>query len=273
MGVVTYGMARNERAASRGRGWLGALCVVWIWGFPWVARGLAVAGPVSVITNSVGMRFAKMPAGEFVMGSPAGEAGRQVDEVMHAVRLGKGFCMGVTEVTQRQWEAVVGGGNPSKVKGPELPVTGVTWADAVRFCAMLSEKEGRKYRLPTEAEWERACRAGEDGPFSGGGADEVAWHLGNSGEVAHPVGGLRPNGWGLHDMQGNAMEWCADWYQERLGREMAADPAGPPIGESRVARGGSFRHNARAARSAARHAVTPSYQYEHLGFRVLIECE
>lgn len=262
---VTFGGPAALRAALIGA------CV----GISWVAASGGADSPRvgAVATNSVGMRLVHVPSGEFTMGSPAGEAGRHEDEMRHGVRLSRDFSMGAAEVTQRQWEAVMGAGNPSKVKGPELPVTGVTWADAVKFCARLSEKEGRQYRLPTEAEWERACRAGEAGAFSGGGADEVAWHLGNSGEVPHPVGGLKPNAWGLHDMHGNAMEWCADWYQERLGRDAAVDPAGPGQGETRVARGGSFRHNARAARSAARQAITPSYQFDHLGFRVLMERE
>ncbi len=255
----------------------GALCCCFsVWATWWVPVMAAEAGPAAagaMMTNSFGMGFARVPGGEFRMGSPAGEAGRHGDEGARAVRLTKAFRMGVTEVTQGQWEAVMGAPGPGKRKGADLPVTGVAWADAARFCSRLSEIEGRRYRLPTEAEWERACRAGEDGPYSGGGVDEVAWHLGNSGEVPHPVGGLRANAWGLHDMHGNAMEWCADWYQERPDRDAVADPAGAASGESRVARGGSFRHTARAARAAARHAVTPSYQFEHLGFRVLMESE
>lgn len=247
-------------------GWLGIGCA----GGPCRAEPSAAG---VVITNTLGMRLVHVPSGEFKMGSPAGEPGRHEDEMRHGVRLARDFRLGATEVTQREWETVMGGGNPSKVKGPNLPVTGVTWADATRFCARLSEKDGGRYRLPTEAEWERACRAGEDGAFSGGSPDEVAWHLGNSGETPHSVGVLKPNAWGLHDMHGNAMEWCGDWYQERLGRESAVDPSGPATGESRVARGGSFRHNARAARSAARQAITPSYQFDHLGFRVLMECD
>ncbi|HPA18294.1 MAG TPA: SUMF1/EgtB/PvdO family nonheme iron enzyme [Verrucomicrobiae bacterium] len=248
----------------------------------WVCAGIAWGGAMgwgsaggdgAAVTNSVGMRLVLVPAGEFRMGSAAGEDGRHEDEMRHVVRLTRGFRIGAMEVTQRQWEAVMGVQSPGKVKGLDLPVTGVGWADAVRFCSKLSEKEGHRYRLPTEAEWEMACRAGSDGAFSGGAADEVAWHVGNSGEAPHPVGGLRPNAWGLHDMHGNAMEWCADWYAERLGREATVDPAGPAQGEARVARGGSFRHTARAARSAARQAITPSYQYDHVGFRVVMECE
>lgn len=217
------------------------------------------------------MVFVHVPAGEFLMGSPANEQGRYDDEMAHAVRLTRDFKIGAMEVTQRQWMATMDGGNPSKFKGPDLPVTGVTWADAVKFCARLSQADGRKYRLPTEAEWERACRAGADSPYGGGSIDEVGWHAGNSGEVAHAIGGKKANGWGLYDMHGNAMEWCSDWYQERLGRAMAVDPVGPEKGEARVARGGSFRHHSRAARAAARHAITPSYQYSHVGFRVVME--
>jgi len=242
-------------------------------GFPLAPLGAASADGHrvdSVATNAAGVVFIRVAAGEFMMGSAPEEPGRHDDETRHAVRLTRDFWIGAREITQRQWSQVMGGGNPSKIKGPDLPVTDVAWADAARFCARLSQSDGRKYRLPTEAEWERACRAGADSPYCGP-IDEVGWHAGNSGEVAHAVGGKRANGWGLHDMHGNAMEWCSDWYQERLGRAMAVDPVGPEKGEARVARGGSFRHHPRAARAAARQAITPSYQYSHVGFRVVME--
>lgn len=233
--------------------------------------GAALAGPESVITNSVGMRLAPIPAGQFQMGSPPTEEGRHPDEMRHAVNQTRGYFIGVTEVTQKEWKAVMGGFNPSRVKGDDLPVTGVKWDEAVQFCEKLSTKEGKRYRLPAESEWERACRAGGDGPFAGGTVEEVAWHEGNSGEALQPVAQRKPNGWGLYDMHGNAMEWCSDWYQERLGRELVTDPTGPAEGEARVLRGGSFLHRARAARCAARHSLAPSYQLQHVGFRVVMQ--
>lgn len=236
-----------------------------------LAPGVLRAGPESIITNSAGMRMAPVPAGQFTMGSPADEAGRFSDERRHPVHLTKAFLIGVTEVTQREWKTVMGDFNPSRVKGDDLPVTGVKWADAVQFCNKLSEREGKRYRLPAEAEWEWACRAGAEGSFAGGTADEVAWHSGNSGDAPHSVATRKPNAWGLHDMQGNVMEWCSDWYQERQERSLATDPKGPPEGSAAVLRGGSFRHRARAARCAARHSLAPSYQLQHVGFRVVME--
>ena len=230
-----------------------------------------LAGSEPLVTNSVGMRLAPIPRGQFAMGSPATEAGRFADEVRHPVRLTSGFLIGVTEVTQREWKAVMGDFHPSRVKGDDLPVMGVKWADAVQFCKKLSEKEGKRYRLPTEAEWEWACRAGAEAPFAGGAADEVAWHTGNSGETPHPVARRKPNAWGLYDMHGNAMEWCSDAYQERLGRDLVTDPKGPAEDTARVLRGGSFLHRMRAARCAARHSLMPSYQLQHVGFRVVME--
>jgi formylglycine-generating enzyme required for sulfatase activity len=223
-----------------------------------------------MITNSVGMRLALVPAGQFEMGSLPSEKGRHPDEMRHGVKLSRAYSIGITEVTRREWKAVMGNSGPGKAEDDELPETGVRWAEAVRFCEKLSEKEGRRYRLPTEAEWERACRAGKEGPFGGAAADEVAWHGGNSGEAPQPVARLNPNAWGLYDMHGNAMEWCSDWYQERLGRDLAIDPTGPAEGEGRVARGGSFLHRTRAARASARHSLNPASS-RHLGLRVVLE--
>ena len=160
------------------------------------------------------MEFVWIPAARFLMGSPEDEEGRLGNELQHKVRLSKGFWMEKYEVTQEEWEVVMGA-NPShfKDRGPRCPVDSVSWFDADGFIQGLNERESRKgcrYRLPTEAEWEYAARAGTTGARYGE-LDEVAWHQGNRGEGTHPVGEKRANAWGLHDILGNVTEWTADW--------------------------------------------------------------
>jgi len=226
-----------------------------------------------VLVNSIGMKLAYVPPGKFMMGSPADEPGRHKDETRHPVTITNGFYIGVTEVTQAQYRAVMGF-NPSETKGDDLPVSKVSWHNATAFCKKLSRAGGRTYRLPTEAEWEYACRAGAAGPFAGSGRiDEMGWHMDNSDERPHPVARKSPNAWGLVDMHGNAMEWCADWCRRDLGAAPATDPASPAAGKQRVARGGSWGHFARACRSAARASYNPAYQLRHLGLRVVMETD
>jgi len=235
------------------------------------ARGPGRRAPV--VLKSAGMALAFVPPGEFVMGSAPGETGRHDDETPHRVRLTKGFYIATTEVTQAQWQAVMGY-NPCKVKGEKLPVHGISWPQAVEFCKALSAKEGKTCRLPTEAEWEYACRAGSKGAFAGcGQADKMGWHMDNSQERLHEVAALAPNAWGIHDMHGNAMEWTADWYAASLGTKQAVDPTGPAEGKMRVARGGSCLHFARACRSAARMGERPASGPQHMGFRVVMDTD
>ena len=178
--------------------------------------GQETLGP-NVITNSIGMKLVLIPAGEFLMGSPESDSDAPDEEKpQHKVRISKPFYLGVTEVTQEQYERVMGE-NPSRFKGdPQRPVEKVSWEDAVAFCRKLSEKEGRTYRLPTEAEWEYACRAGSQTKWSFGDDDsalkEYAWYLDNADSTTHPVAQKKPNAWGLYDMHGNVWEWCQDWY-------------------------------------------------------------
>ena len=229
------------------------------------------AAPDGVVTNSVGMKFAYCPPGRFTMGSPIDEPGRHDDEGQHPVTIGRGFYLGVTEVTQGQFQRVMGF-NRSEIKGDDLPVNRISWGHADVFCKKLSLLTGRRYRLPTEAEWEYACRAGAAGPFAGSGKlDEMGWHMDNSDEAPHPVAARQPNAWGLYDMHGGVLEWCADWYARDYPAEAVADPNGPVSGKYRVARGGSWGHFARACRSAARANFNPAYQLEHLGLRVLMD--
>jgi len=224
-----------------------------------------------VITNAVGMKLAHIPAGEADMGSPADEKGREEEESRHRVKITRPFRMGVTEVTQAQWKAVMGqrrGG----FDGDNLPVEEVTWKDAVAFCEKLSKQEGKTYRLPTEAEWEYACRAGAMGRFSGGEKlDELAWYDDNGEEKTHPVATKKPNAWGLYDMHGNVAEWCADFYAAPYAAQAAGDPAGPAQGTSRVVRGGSWSSFERGCRCASRSNANPAHQMKTVGFRVVLE--
>ena len=224
--------------------------------------------PGETVTNAVGMKLAYVPPGEFTMGSPVDEPRRQDDEAAHRVTITRGFHIGVTEVTQAQWTAVMGF-NPSDPQGDDLPVSKVSWAQATEFCRKLSEKEGAAYRLPTEAEWEYACRAGTAGAYADE-VDEMGWHMDNSDEQPQPVGGKKPNTWGLYDMHGNVLEWCADGYARDYGGD-ATDPTGPTEGKNRAARGGSWANFPRALRSAARANFPPTYAFKQLGFRVVRE--
>ncbi len=216
------------------------------------------------------MKFVLIPAGEFLMGSPESEEYREDDEQQHRVRITKPFYLGVHEVTQEQYQRVMGE-NPSEFKGANLPVEQVSWEDAVEFCRKLSEKEGKTYRLPTEAEWEYACRAGSAARYCFGDDEsqlgQYAWYDANSDVATHPVGGKLPNDWGLHDMHGNVWEWCQDWYGDYPSEDVT-DPTGPKEGSDRVFRGGSWLRDAVLCRSAYRGKGKPTLRYDVLGFRV-----
>jgi len=215
------------------------------------------------------MEFVWCPPGCFLLGSPVGEEGRRENEMFYQVSLTKGFWLAKTEVTQRQWTGVMGS-NPSQFRGDDLPVEGVTWKDCVKFC----QRTG--LRLPTEAQWEYACRADAKGAYAGTGRlDDMGWYVDNSGGTTHPVGGKRPNAWGAHDMHGNVWEWCSDWYGLEVPRGgMADNPTGPKSGPGRLNRGGSWGSSAAYCRSAVRDYDHPSYSGEGLGFRpVLVQGE
>ena len=210
-----------------------------------------------------GMEFSLVPGESFAMGSPASEKGRDADERQHAVCLSRAFLVAATPVTQSVYERITRS-NPSKFRGPELPVEQVSWADAGAFCARAG------LSLPTEAQWEHACRAGTPGRFCCGedaaALADHAWFADNSGSVTHPVGAKRPNALGLHDMHGNVWEWCADGYGEYCA-EPVKDPEGAPRSAVRVVRGGSHSVALRLVRSAARYWNPPSSQFAGLGFR------
>jgi formylglycine-generating enzyme required for sulfatase activity len=225
------------------------------------------------ITNDLGMSFVYIPSGAFTMGSPTDELGRNDDETQHQVTLTKGFYMQTTEVTQGQWQAVMGN-NPSQFQdcGDDCPVEKVSWDDAQAFIKRLNAKDNaNKYRLPTEAEWEYACRAGTDNQFSFGDnvnqLGEYAWYRENSNERTHPVAQKKPNPWGLFDMHGNVWEWCQGWYGDYPSGSLT-DPKGPSWGASRVLRGGSWIDFPSYLRSAVQIAYHPTGSDNIVGFRL-----
>ena len=238
---------------------------------------LSVDQPVE---NRLGMVLVPIPAGTFLMGSSESEAGRDENEQPQEVHLTKSFYLGRTEVTQGQWEAVMGStpwrGRGWVREGADYSATFVNWHEASEFCRKLSESEGVEYRLPTEAEWEYACRAGATTAYSFGDdasqLDDYAWYEENAGNVnqefAHAVGEKKPNSWGLYDMHGNVAEWCADWYGTYS--ELAVtDPVGPSEGSERVLRGGGWYLDGESCRAAARDRDSPDFRHLSVGFRVL----
>ena len=228
-----------------------------------------------VLGEKISMKIVLIPAGKFLMGSPDGEKERSTDEgPQRQVSVTKALYVGVTEVTQEQYEALMGK-NPSNFKGAKNPVEQVSWNDAVEFCKKLSEKTGRKVRLPTEAEWEYACRAGSKTRFCFGDDDtdlrDYAWYTANSGSKTQPVGEKKPNAWGLHDMHGNVWEWCSDYYAESYANAKNEDPQGPGSGSSRVLRGGGWYIIPAHCRSAHRTWHAPDYRHGNFGFRVAVD--
>lgn len=234
-----------------------------------------------------------IPPGTFTMGSPASEAGRKTNEGPQTqVTLTDGFWMGKFEVTQRDYIAVMAS-NPSRFQPPEFsenldrPVDSVGWYDAVTYCEKLTQQEraagrlpaGYRYQLPTEAQWEYACRAGTTTRLSYGHdpgyaqLENYAWFGLNSDSKTHPVGEKRPNPWGLYDMHGNLYEWCQDWISSSYPGGSVTDPSGPLTGLERVARGGGWGSLARC-RSAYRHHNFPEDQSGflsiYIGFRVVL---
>lgn len=251
------------------------------------------------VKNSIGMELTLIPAGKFLMGSPMDEAQRNDDEPQHEVTIAKPFYVGVFEVTQGQYQKIVRqspsffaktGGGKERIKELDTsnyPVERVSWLEAVEFCKMLSAKEeGRTYRLPTEAEWEYACRAGTKTPFHFG--NDFNSNLGNINglsyasygkETAGPFwrstvlqGQYQKNAFGLHDMHGNVQEWCSDWYDaDYYTKSPKEDPQGPEKGTERVLRGGAWPSSAKACRSAARNHFPPDERTYTTGFRVVLE--
>lgn len=248
-------------------------------------------GPVWSFTTAID-DLVLIPAGTFTMGSPATELGRDDDEVQHEVTLTRAFYMSPCEVTEELWDRVMGSGTSTS----RLPKVQMTWYEALEFCNALSAERGLTpcyagadtswtwdqsadgYRLPTEAEWEYASRAGSATAFANGpitatyfyldpNLDAMGWYGGNSGTECHEVGGKQANAWGLHDMHGSVFEWCWDRFGYYAGS--AIDPEGPDSGEFRVIRGGSWFYYAQACRSANREVYPAAVPGDYTGFRVV----
>jgi len=219
--------------------------------------------------KGIKLEMVLIPAGKFMMGSPASEMERRVDETPLEVTLTKPYFMGKYEVTQEQWKAVMGNNPSSRIKGAKLPVTDVSWEDCQEFIKKLNAKTDGGYRLPTEAEWEYACRAGTTTAYAfGGHIRKSDANFDNADLSTKVVGSYKPNKFGLYDMQGNVWEWCEDWYGDYSSGSIT-DPKGPATGTSRVLRGGSFINYGSSARSACRNHYMPSNpDYGNRGFRL-----
>ncbi|MDR0522107.1 MAG: formylglycine-generating enzyme family protein [Planctomycetaceae bacterium] len=269
------------------------------------ANSLSAAEPKAgerkvVKIKGVDFAFRYCPAGTLMMGSPKNEKNRRDDEPQHEVQLTKGFWLGETEVTQEQWEKITGK-NPSHFKGRTLPVESVSWNDCQKYIEQLNNNapEGYKFALPTEAQWEYACRAGSKTAYCFGDDDkqlgDYALYGVNSDKKTHEVGTKKANAWGLHDMHGNVWEWCSDWHDEYYGNKAlrnhaiptkneygedvstkqevhtAIDPTGASSGDDRVIRGGGWDILAGYCRSACRHNDCYTPEGSHfLGLRVCL---
>jgi formylglycine-generating enzyme required for sulfatase activity len=226
--------------------------------------------------GDVKMEMVLIPAGEFPMGSPDSDKNAHSDEKpQHRVRITKPFYLGKYPVTQEQWEALMGG-NPSSFSGPKNPVDTVAWAICQKFLEKLNRKfdaKPGKFELPTEAQWEYACRAGSTTRYCFGDDEsqlsKYAWYGKNSGVKTHTIGEKKPNAWGLYDMHGNIWEWCADWYDGYKSFPVD-DPSGPATGTTRVIRGGGGKFAASLCRSASRIHFEPWQSFSSLGFRVCL---
>ena len=235
------------------------------------------------IVNSVGMLLMPIPAGQFQMGSPDSDSAADDDEQpQHLVKITKPFYLGVTEVTQGQWESVMHtrpwqGKTNGVQEGRDYPASYVSWEDAAEFCRELSEQEGVEYRLPTEAQWEYACRAGTTTVRTILGMMRQSWDgtpgteknaLAIGEQYGHRVGQKLPNSWGLYDMHGNVFEWCQDWFAPYAGEKPTSDSQTLPQNDRRVLRGGAFSSLPVYVRSANRYTNLPDNRNYDLSFRV-----
>lgn len=243
------------------------------------------------ITNSIGMEFVLMPGGTFKMGSPQDEANRKKKEIEHQVTISKPFYMQTTEITVKQWRAVMGKRFFFKKKGTDhMPVVKISWQDCIDFIKKLNALNEGVYRLPTEAEWEYACRAGTTSAYAWGktidcndamyanntlNTDLCVSFVESKGlpvDQPAPAKSYRSNAWGLYDMEGNAWEWCQDWYGP-YGKDAVVDPRGPSAGIDRVRRGGSWYGPGARCRCANRNLSNPANRYQTTGFRLVREAK
>ncbi|MBX3728879.1 MAG: formylglycine-generating enzyme family protein [Candidatus Sumerlaeia bacterium] len=254
---------------------LAHLFTLWVVGESVSAPPTAGTARAVSLGSGVTMTLVWVPAGNFTMGSPESEDGRYPSEgPLTQVTFSSGFWMAATEVTQAQWKAVMGAeSDPATFKGDDLPVETVSWNEAVDFCGRLSNLIGETVTLPTEAQWEYACRAGSQTRFHFGDGDatlrDYDWVFANSSMQTHPVGSKFPNAWGLYDMHGNVREWCLDWWADSLPGGSVTDPTGPATGSRRVLRGGDHGSMPFVARAAHRSRDAADYKVAAIGFRVV----
>ena len=274
-----------QRRETLNKKYFGVLLVVWL---VTGVLGAAIADESktetksSTIRNSIGMEFVLISPGEFMMGSPPNEPGRDIDERLHRVTITRSFYLQTTEVTQKQWKTVMGF-NPAGFKtcGEDCPVETISWNETHEFISKLNQLEGTdKYRLPTEAEWEYACRAGTETPFFTGLCiltDRANYNgkfpikgcpEGQNRKTTMKIGSFVPNPWGLYDMHGNVWEWCQDWYAKGYPKN-AVDPRGPFSGTAKVLRGGAWFSKANMLRSSYRRKDTPDFRSHVVGFRLV----
>jgi formylglycine-generating enzyme required for sulfatase activity len=230
---------------------------------------LSMTTPTQMQRPATAIAFVRVSPGEFVMGCSNGDVEcSEAEKPSHLVRITKGFEIGIFELTQGQWESVMGT-NPSMFKGPDRPVENISWLDAQEFLRkMTAKRDGYLYRLPTEAEWEFAARAGSATAYSEE-PDQVGWYQENSGEQTHGVGQKKPNAWGLYDVSGNVWEWTADWYAESYYQNTPeSDPAGPSSGRFHTIRGGAWVEPVENARVSKRDYFEDAADF-HIGFRVV----
>ena len=235
---------------------------------------LSFFSPEKFELKGVTFEMVYVPGGTFTMGATAeqGDDAYDWEKPAHSVTL-SGYYIGKYEVTQAQWRAIMGN-NPSYFKGDNLPVEQVSWNDCQAFIRKLNELTGKKFSLPTEAQWEYAARGGKSGGTKYSGSDNignVAWYEDNSGDRTHPVGMKKPNSLGIYDMSGNVWEWCQDWYGDYSSYSQT-NPTGPDSGWSyRVYRGGCWFSLARVCRVSIRSGYAPGSRYSDLGFRLCLE--
>jgi formylglycine-generating enzyme required for sulfatase activity len=224
--------------------------------------------------NEMGMKFSLVPAGTFLVGSPFSEANRQKKETPHLVTITKAYYIGVTEITQSEWLQVLVE-NPSKFLGNNHPVDQVSFEKALEFAQAYSMKGSVRYRLPTEAEWEIACRAGAPTLFGGNGnIDEMGWYCLNSESKTHAVATKKPNQFGIYDMHGNVWEWTSDTSSEYPDGNLIDPKATKAVSGNHVKRGGSYLTSASVCRSAYRHLYVPMvYRQTNTGFRLVFQAD
>jgi formylglycine-generating enzyme required for sulfatase activity len=238
-----------------------------------ISKGSVVSTWAVPIASEAVAKFSYIPAGTFTMGSPESESGRSSHEKQVEVTLTNSFWLAQTEITQGQWQAVMGS-SPTNFHGnDQLPVENVSWNEATAFIAKLNASnilpDGWRFTLPTEAQWEYACRAGNTGPYYGSDLNEIGWHDGNSGRKSHEVGGKKANAWGLYDMHGNVWEWCLDTCDNAAKHEGGTNPVGS-LGSFRAYRGGSWFNSAIHCRAAIRYFSGPNYCNDIIGLRLAI---